>query len=265
MDELRDTIVEFVSANRPCTVRQVFYHLVARTLIKKTRSEYTGVACRLTKELRESGDVPWSWIADNTRWMRKPDTFDSLAELIDITSAAYRRAIWTTQPVYVEVWLEKDALSGVFYPITKKWDVPLMVTRGYASLSFLYEAARTFSQESRPCYVYHFGDHDAAGFGIERQVELRLTEFAPEAEITFQRVAVTPEQIAEWNLPGWGSKVELDAIPPAQLRELVEHTIAEHIDTHAFLALMAAEHSEQSILERIVELAEVEIEAGGEE
>jgi hypothetical protein len=36
---------------------------------------------------------------------------------------------------YCEIWLEKDALAGVVYPITAKYDVPLMVARGYASLT----------------------------------------------------------------------------------------------------------------------------------
>ena len=29
----------------------------------------------------------------------------------------------------MEIWLEKDALSGVIYPITSMFDVPLMVAR----------------------------------------------------------------------------------------------------------------------------------------
>ena len=45
------------------------------------------------------------------------------------------------QPDYVEIWLEKDALAGVVYTITERWDVPLYVTRGYPSLSYLYDAA----------------------------------------------------------------------------------------------------------------------------
>ena len=46
-----------------------------------------------------------------------------------INGVAYRRAIWDDQDVYVEIWLEKDALAGVVYDETEKWDVPFMVTR----------------------------------------------------------------------------------------------------------------------------------------
>jgi len=41
----------------------------------------------------------------------------------------------------LKIWLEKDALAGVIYPVTDLYDVPLMVARGYASLSFLHGAA----------------------------------------------------------------------------------------------------------------------------
>jgi hypothetical protein len=46
---------------------------------------------------------------------------------------------------YAEIWLEKDALAGGIYHITSKHDVPLMVARGYASLSFLHSAANAIN------------------------------------------------------------------------------------------------------------------------
>ena len=54
----------------------------------------------------------------------------------------------------------KDALSGVILPVTSKYDVPLMVARGYASLSFLSEAAQYMEAEKRPVFIYHLGDFD---------------------------------------------------------------------------------------------------------
>jgi hypothetical protein len=49
--------------------------------------------------------------------------------------------LWKDIGCYSEIWLEKDALAGVVFPVTARYDVPLMVARGYASLSFLYSAA----------------------------------------------------------------------------------------------------------------------------
>ena len=74
--------------------------------------------------------IPYGWIADSTRWMRKPKSYSGLVDMLSTTRDTYRRALWSTQPAYVEVWLEKDALAGVIYTETEDWDVPLMVTRG---------------------------------------------------------------------------------------------------------------------------------------
>jgi hypothetical protein len=58
----------------------------------------------------------------------------------------------------VEVWLEKDALAGVVMPVTSRYDVPLMVARGYASLSFLHTAAEYINSLDVPAYIYHLSE-----------------------------------------------------------------------------------------------------------
>ena len=141
------------------------------------------------------------------------------------------------------------------------WDVPLLVTRGYASLSYLHEAAEAIAAQCKPAYLYYFGDHDPSGVDIPRNVERRLREFAPDAEIHFERVAVTPEQVLEWKLPTRptkatdtraksfeGESVEVDAIPPAMLRQLTRDCIVRHVDAHTVTAIMAAEESERDLL-----------------
>ena len=59
--------------------------------------------------------MPYGWLADNTRWQRKPRTFDSIEEALEETARFYRKALWTDADCYVEIWLEKDALAGVVY------------------------------------------------------------------------------------------------------------------------------------------------------
>lgn len=69
-----------------------------------------------------------------------------------------------------------------------------MVTRGYPSISYLYEAAETIAACGKTAPLY-FGDHDPSGRDITHATEDGLREFAPEAEIHFQRVAVTEAPI----------------------------------------------------------------------
>jgi hypothetical protein len=73
--EVRDAIFDVLIEANPQTVRQVFYALTVRGVIKKAESEYKQTVIRLLTEMREAGEIPFDWIADNTRWMRKPTTY----------------------------------------------------------------------------------------------------------------------------------------------------------------------------------------------
>ena len=101
---------------------------------------------------------------------------------------------------------------------------------------------------------------------ITRNTEVRLREFAPDAEIYFEKVAVTPEQIEEWDLPtrptkksdmrskGFhGDSVDVDAIPPNQLRDLCERCIVQHMDQETYEKSNRIEALERESLKTIVE------------
>lgn len=261
MVKLRETIYAVIEADHPMTVRQVFYRLVSMGMIEKTETEYNRTVGRLLMEMRLDYDLPFEWIADNSRWMRKPRSHSSLKDMLEITTDAYRRALWPDQDAYVEIWLEKEALAGVFYLITAQWDVPLMVTRGYPSISFLYEAAEEILDQDNDVHLYYFGDYDPSGVHIPQNIRQRLEEFG--AHFEFTRVAITPEIIEDYDLPTrptkrsdtrarsfTGESVELDALPPAVLREMVENCIIEHVDGEALEKTQIAERSERELLSR---------------
>jgi hypothetical protein len=261
IEEIKSAIYSVVANDLPMTVRQVFYRLVAGGVIGKTESEYNTTVVRLLTQMRLEGEIPFNWIADNTRWMRKPESHSSLQSMLDITASAYRRALWDDQDEYVEIWLEKDALSGVIYRVTAEWDVPLMVTRGYPSISFLHNAAIAIEGEEKSTFIYYLGDWDPSGLDIERNIKDRLNEFA-DADIEFTRIAVTPEQVERWSLPTRptkrtdtrakyfkGDSVEVDAIPPNQLRSLVAKCIERHVDEDQLEKTRIAERSERQLLE----------------
>jgi hypothetical protein len=133
MAEIRAGIYQIVEADQPMTVRQVFYRAEVAGLVEKTEAEYTSTVARLLLEMRRAGELPYDWISDNTRWMRKPKTYTGLADFIDTHQRAYRRSLWSEADTYVEIWLEKEALAGVVIDVTSEYDVPLMVSRGFAS------------------------------------------------------------------------------------------------------------------------------------
>src|SRR5262245_7094430 len=249
---------------QPMTVRQVFYQATVHGLVEKAESGYAKVQTDLTL-MRKAGDLSYDWLTDNTRWQRKPRTFSSIEEALQDTARFYRKSLWTDADCYVEIWLEKDALAGVVLPVTSLYDVPLMVARGYASLSFLYNAAEYINNLDVPTYIYHLGDFDPSGVNAGEKIEETLNEMAPDADITFERLAVTQEQITYWELPTRPTKtsdtrsknfgnisVELDAIDPNRLRDLVQEAIEQHLPPEQFEVLKAAEESEREIISRLV-------------
>ena len=260
---VKTAIYDMLSVENPMTLRQLFYRLVSDGTIGKKETEYKSLA-NLTKNMRMSGELPFEWFADNTRWQRKPRSYSSLERGVEIFAEAYRRDFWINQPNYVEIWLEKDALAGVVYGVTAEFDVPLMVSRGYSSLSYLHGAAEQIADIDKPTYIYYFGDYDPSGRDIPRDIETKLRIFAPDADISFQIVGVTPEQIELLNLQTRptkttdsrcknfeGESVEVDAIPPKILRSMVKQVIERHIDKHQLHESRLIERQEREMMMNI--------------
>ncbi|MEX2644477.1 MAG: hypothetical protein WD270_13560 [Acetobacterales bacterium] len=266
VQDRRDAIYAIVKVQQPMSVRQVFYQASVHGIVEKAESGYRKVQTDLTL-MRRDGTLPYGWLADSTRWRSKPDSFNSAKQAVVETARYYRKALWSDLDTYVEIWLEKDALAGVVYPVTALYDVPLMVARGYASLSFLHSAAEEIRSLRRRTYIYHLGDYDPSGVNAAEKIEETLKEMAPDDDITFERIAVTPEQIEAWDLPtrptkksdtrskGFGDvSVELDAIPPDRLRELVTSVLELHLPADQLETLQAAEASERQMLRGIAEM-----------
>ena len=264
LDDVKESILGIIAENDSMTVRQLFYQMVSRGLIDKSEREYNNTVSRLATQMRKFGEMPYDAIADNTRWMRKPASHSSLEGFLEQQQRFYRRDLWQDQDAYVEIWLEKDALAGVLYDVTGHWDVPLMVCRGYASISFLWSAAETIKLEGKPTFLYYFGDCDPSGRDIPRAVEKSLREMSG-ADITFEVVAVTDQQIEEMNLPTRptkktdsrsknfeGESVEVDAIPPKELKRICRSLIEQHIDEGLLGRHVLIENAERDTLTQIV-------------
>lgn len=263
---LCDAMIELLRDDNPMTVRQLFYRMVSAGLIDKTEASYQNVVVRLLAQLRRDGALPFSWITDGTRWTRKPRTHSSLSSMLEDSAQLYRRALWDDQPVHVEIWLEKEALAGVLLQETAAWDVSLMVCRGYPSISYLHSTAEDIAATDKPAYLYYFGDHDPSGLDIPRKIIADLREFAPNAEIHFERVAVTMEQVEQWNLTtrptkksdsrsrGFeGDSIEVDAIPPKELRQIARNCIEQHVDEDILRRTRIVEEAERDTLRRVSE------------
>jgi hypothetical protein len=142
----------------------------------------------------------------------------------------------------------------------------LFVCRGFASLSSMYSASLTFKQaqqRGKEVAIFHLGDYDPSGHAAANAIERAFRERF-DCSINFQRIAILPQQIEDFNLPtrptkqsdsrarNWrGSEcVELDSMPPSELRSLVENAVTSLIDWYEWEQLKQVEREEQETLER---------------
>jgi hypothetical protein len=264
LDALHETILAVCEQDHPLSVRGVFYRVVSAGAIDKTEKAYATIQREVLK-LRRSGELRYDWIADGTRWHLKSPSWDSVDDALDDAAVSYRRSLWRTQSVYVEVWSEKEAISSIVHPVTDKWDVPLMIARGFASESFLYTTAAAIRAAEKPAVVYQLGDHDPSGVAAWQHIQRRLRDFAPDVEITFERLAVTEAQIVEYELPTRptktsdsraknfdGESVEVDAIPTRILQTIVTTAITSWIEPEALSITQMVEDQEREGLRRML-------------
>jgi hypothetical protein len=282
MADIRDAIVDILKADHPMSVRQVFYQLVVCDVIEKTEEQYQGTVIRLLTEMRMDGTLSFDWIVDESRRRRENQTYNSIADAARDTANFYRRSALHACPDYVEIWSEKEALAGVIEGAAEDYDVPIIITKGMPSITQLYGSAREIARAAnadppKQTYIYQFGDHDPSGVLIPKTIEHRLYQLCEKFDCQppiIERVALTEEQIAEFDLPTRptkregnqhakqfeGDSVELDALPASELRDLVCGCIEQHISQKALRTLRVAEESERELLEawadRVDEAAE---------
>ena len=251
--------------HHPMTVRQVYYQLVSGQVIENNRSQYQAVSNALV-DARKEGIIPWEWIEDRLRRPRQVSMWDDLADFAETALRAYRRDVWAEQPAYVEAWLEKDALSGIFEDALKPYGVTLNVGRGYDGWDSLRNAAERYDDGAEVAVLY-FGDFDPSGEDMVRSLRERLAFFGCRPEIV--KCALRAEDVTRYNLPPDFTKatdtrraafvqqygdvaVELDALPVGALRARLIAEVEARMDMAALARVRAMEQSERARLAELL-------------
>lgn len=269
--ERANTIVEeYAAQGFSLTLRQLYYQFVARDLIPNTQRDYKRLGA-IVNNARLAGALDWEAIEDRTRTVRELEHWEDPADIIGDTTRWYRRDRWADQPARPEVWIEKDALLGVFEGVCQRFDVPLVSCRGYTSQSEMWRAGLRLGahrKAGQAPVVFHFGDHDPSGQDMSRDIRDRLELFGYGGML--QRLALNMDQVEEFGPPPNPAKVtdsryegylleygseswELDALEPAVLAGLVEEYLREVMDEEAWEATVDTEEEERAVLSQMSE------------
>jgi hypothetical protein len=256
---LIEAAAEILRDHHPQTVRQCYYRLVSRQVIENTHARYKSVSKALVAARRE-GLIPWEHIEDRLRRPRARPMWSGLPDFAQTAAAAYRRNVWESQRRRVEMWLEKDALSGIFEDELDHYGVTLNVGRGFDGWDSIHNAAGRLRGED---VILYFGDFDPSGEDMVRSLRERLDDQGSRPEIV--KCALTFADIERYELPAdftkasdtrsaafvakWGDlSVELDALPLDVLRDRILSEVESRLDLDALARVRDREQTERRLL-----------------
>jgi hypothetical protein len=257
-----------LSQIQPASVRAVCYRLFVEALIASMAKANTNRISALLARSREEGQIPWSWIVDETRAVERVGCWPSLAPFATAVKRSYRRDHWASQPTRLEVWSEKGTVRGTLAPVLDRYRVPFRVLHGFSSATVIHDIAVETAADRRPLTALYGGDWDVSGmFMSEADLPRRLALYG--APVTLVRLALTAEDVGDpalpsfeaitkttdtryrWFVARYGNTCwELDALNPNVLRARVEAAIRARLDLAAWAASEALEREEQRRLAR---------------
>lgn len=278
IEELRS----FATEGYKPTLRTMFYRLYSRGIIPNTYNTYKSLDREMVTA-RWDGRLPMDCFADNehevigdfdeTYWTPQEVINARLRNVIE-TERDYTDFIprWHNQENYVEVWIEKAAMTGTFQSILRGLDVRIVPNKGFSGMTFLYENVIRLSRlqsKRKSVHILYYGDFDPSGDYMDTDLDKRMRRMGLHITVndgSFERVAVTPEQVEEHDLPYQPDKetsdkmegdprtngflekygklyaVELDAlpalIPDVFKQELVIDKVEEYFDNDVYQELL---------------------------
>jgi len=266
IDRANEIIEIFQGLGFDLTLRQLYYQFVSRNWLTNTEKSYDRLG-NIISDGRLLGLVDWSAIVDRTRNLVTPSSWSSPRSILRSCSTSFAMDAWKDQEYRPEVWVEKDALIGVFGSVCDELRIPYFACRGYSSQSEMWSAGQRLlghiENEQKPV-IFHFGDHDPSGIDMSRDIADRLKLFIGESA-DVRRIALNMSQVNQYNPPPNPAKTtdiryasylenfgdeswELDALDPQVLVNLVRTQITMIIDQQAFDDVLEEEQDVRRLL-----------------
>lgn len=270
IDTANEIIEEYSADGYTLSLRQLYYQFVARGLIENTERSYKALGNTINNG-RLAGLISWEAIEDRGRGIMPWLIEENEQSVLEDIEQRFALDYWRRQDAYIEVWVEKDALTSVIERPCGAWRVPYMPCKGYLSSSEAWRAGRRYrrmNQAGRRCVLIHLGDHDPSGIDMTRDNSHRLTMFAETYDVEVRRIALNMDQVRQYNPPPNPAKVtdtraaeyianygeiswELDALEPRVLSALIDATVREYVDMDVWQSTQAAEYEARETLAQL--------------
>jgi hypothetical protein len=242
-------IAEYRKDGFTLSLRQLYYQFVARGLIENTEKSYKNLGTVIA-DGRLTGRISWTSIEDRGRNLSAWSIEEDEEEVLNGIEHGLALDYWQRQGAYVEVWVEKDALSSVVERPCGEYRVPYLACKGYLSASEAWRAGQRFQrmrEQGRDVHLIHLGDHDPSGIDMTRDNDDWVQLFSAFSDVEVHRIALNMDQVEQYNPPPNPAKTtdsrhadyvnkfghiswELDALEPRVLYRLIEDKLREFID-----------------------------------
>jgi hypothetical protein len=190
----------------PTSARFLFYELVQKGVILKQASGVLRPGAKGQRRpdqdmldaltnLRESGQIPWDAIVDETRSLDDFTGYRSIAEGVEAylnDPTVIRLDRWNgSAPL---ILTESRSLAGVLRALVREYGALIAPTNGQAAGFLHNDVAPKLSDGARVLYL---GDYDLAGGDIEDNTKRVLERYHP---LAWERLALTADQVRDYGL-----------------------------------------------------------------
>lgn len=268
VDACNNIITEYQAQGFKLTLRQLYYQCVRRIIIPNTMRSYKRLGS-IVNDARMAGLIDWDAIEDRTREVVRLSHWNDPSELVGACAQQFRIDKWADQEFRPEVWIEKEALSGVVEGPCRELQIPYLSCRGYTSQSEMWGSAgrlKEFCDAGQKPIILHFGDLDPSGIDMTRDIESRMATFGCDVEI--QRMALNMSQINKYKPPPNPAKTtdsrfesyrdkfgdeswELDALEPRVIAAIIRDAVLELRDEDKWDAMVEVEDKHKQSLGKV--------------
>lgn len=285
---LEQHMIDELDDHHPQSVRHLYYRMTNPRLkvhVDKTDSGYDKIK-DMAKMMRRTGKIPWNYIVDDSRSSSGGDYGTTPEEFVKDFGTGFAKALWADSEYHVEIWCESRSIAAVLRPMSLKYGIEMSPTVGFASDSFIYYGSERMKDElekGKHVMIIYIGDYDPSGVLIDLDTKKKLMhhisggswanfdktksdaeqceEYEDLYNFSFYRIAITEEQIKEYDLPTKNRKetekrvpdllrtVEAEAMPVEDMLKITEKMIKRVLNERAFAihALVEKEQSDQFI------------------
>ncbi len=174
--QIVQVVKAYAADNLILTLRQIHYQFVRNNWIVNHDTAYKKLGSILD-DCRYAGIIDWNAIEDRGRVPYIPYSVNDVEHALQDTIDQYRLDRQRGQGNVIELFSEKDALSGILRRSTQKYHIRLVINKGYTSSSAIYNCYDRVVETilaGKKFTILYFGDHDPSGLDMIRDIKERI-------------------------------------------------------------------------------------------